>query len=97
MWILKYDTNEHIYKTDSQTWRTDLWLPRVRAGGGSDWEFRTNRYKLLFIGWINKVQRQYSTSCDKHREKNMKYICVYIFIYICIFMYNSVTLSHSKN
>ena len=28
-WNLKYDTKEHIYetKTDSQTQRTDLWLP----------------------------------------------------------------------
>ena len=35
MWNLKYDTNEHIYKTetDSQTQRTDLWLPRVRKIG----------------------------------------------------------------
>ena len=23
IWNLKYDTNEPIYKTDSQTWRTD--------------------------------------------------------------------------
>ena len=31
MWNLKYDTNETIYKreTDSQMWRTDLWLPGV--------------------------------------------------------------------
>ena len=30
MWNLKYDTNELIYETgtDSQTQRTDLWLPR---------------------------------------------------------------------
>ena len=29
MWNLKYDTNELIYETetDSQTWRTDLWFP----------------------------------------------------------------------
>ena len=32
MWNLKYDTNEHIYKTktDSQIEITDLWLPRRR-------------------------------------------------------------------
>ena len=32
-WNLKYETNELIYKTetDSQTQRTDLWLPRVRG------------------------------------------------------------------
>ena len=30
MWNLKYDTDEHIYETetDSQTERTDWWLPR---------------------------------------------------------------------
>ena len=30
MWTLKYDTDEPIYEseTDSQTQRTDLWLPR---------------------------------------------------------------------
>ena len=27
---LKYDTNERIYETNSQTYRTDLWLPRGR-------------------------------------------------------------------
>ena len=32
MWTLKYDTNELIYEieTDSQTYRTNLWLPRGR-------------------------------------------------------------------
>ena len=35
MWNLKYDTNEPIYKTetDSRTCRTDLWLPRGREEG----------------------------------------------------------------
>ena len=43
-WNLKYDTNEHIYEReiDSQTERTDLWLPR-RRGGGKDWEFGVSR------------------------------------------------------
>ena len=47
MWNLKGGTNEPFYRSeaDSQTWRTDLWLP----GGGSriDWEFAVNRCKLL--------------------------------------------------
>ena len=32
MWNLKYSTSEptHRIETDSQTWRTDLWLPRGR-------------------------------------------------------------------
>ena len=35
MWNLKANTNEFIYETemDSQTQRTDLWLPRRRKGG----------------------------------------------------------------
>ena len=35
MWNLKYGTKDPIYKTetDSQTWRTDLWLPRVEGVG----------------------------------------------------------------
>ena len=50
MWNLKYDTNEHIYKT----WRTDLRLPRGRVGEGEkDWEFRTSRCKLAYVGWVN--------------------------------------------
>ena len=62
MWNLKYDTNELIYKTetDSQTWRTDLWLPRGR-GEGLDWEFGTSRCKLLYIEWINNMVLLYST------------------------------------
>ena len=52
MWNPKYDTNERIYEieTDSQTQRTDLWLPRWREGGGGmEWEFGISRYKLLYI------------------------------------------------
>ena len=38
MWNLKYDTNELIYETetDSQTQRADLWLPR-EVGVGKEW------------------------------------------------------------
>ena len=38
IWTLKYGTNEPIYKieTDSQTWRTELWLPRG-SGEGVGW------------------------------------------------------------
>ena len=53
-WNLKYGTNEPIYKTqtDSQTQRTDLWLPRG-GGRGMDWEFGVGRCKLLHTEWIN--------------------------------------------
>ena len=32
---LKYNTNGHIYETDSQTKRTELWLPGGRRSNGS--------------------------------------------------------------
>ena len=37
---MSYDTNEHIYKTetDSETQRTELWLV-AKGGRGMDWEF----------------------------------------------------------
>ena len=36
MWNLKNDTDELIYKTetDSQIWRTNLWLPGGKEGEG---------------------------------------------------------------
>ena len=32
MWTLKHDTNEHIYETETDSYRTDLWLPRRIVG-----------------------------------------------------------------
>ena len=49
-WNLKYDTSELIYEaeTDSQTQRTDQWLPRGRRSGrGVNWEFEVSSYKLF--------------------------------------------------
>ena len=46
----KKDKNELIYKTgaDSETYRTNIWLPKGK-GGGQDQEFGINRYTLLYI------------------------------------------------
>ena len=63
MWNLKYDTNKLIYQTetDSQTWKTNLWLPKGREGeGGMKWEFGISRYKLQYIK-INNKDIMYST------------------------------------
>ena len=37
MWNLKNNTNESIYKTEtnSKTWKTNLWLPNRKGSGGS--------------------------------------------------------------
>ena len=63
MWNLKYDTNELIYETEtnSQTERTELWPPRWGSRGGKDWEFGISRGKLLYIEWINNKVLLYST------------------------------------
>ena len=50
-WNLKYDTNQYFYETDSQTQRTDLWLPKG-MGSGCGIE-GISKGKLLCIGWLN--------------------------------------------
>ena len=54
MWnlILKNDTNELIYKTetDLQVLKTNLWLPKGKHGGGGiNQELRMNMHTLLHI------------------------------------------------
>ena len=64
MWNVKYNTNQHIHetKTDSLIQRTDLWLPRGREfRGGKDWEFGISRGKRLYIEWINNKDLLYSS------------------------------------
>ena len=74
MWNLKYDTNELIYEreTDSQTQRTDLWLPRARGPGGRDgvgvWGLQMQT--IIYImdkqqGPTVQHRELYSISCDK--------------------------------
>ena len=71
MWSLKYDTYELIYKTGTDSQRTDLWLSRGGRGrGGMKWEFGVSRCNLLYIEWINnKVVLysigNYSIFCDR--------------------------------
>ena len=54
---------------DSQTQRTDLWLPKGRWGGkGMNWESGVGRGKLLHLEWTNDNDLMYSTGtifCDK--------------------------------
>ena len=55
MWnpIFKNDTNELIYKTetDTQILKTNLWLPKgkVRVGGGINQKYGINIYIFLYI------------------------------------------------
>jgi len=57
------DTNELIYKTeaDSQTSRTNLWLPAGRMEEGIVGEFGMDVYTRLYLKWITNKDLLYST------------------------------------
>ena len=42
MWNLKYDKNEHIYETETDS-ETENRFVVARARGGKDWEFEISR------------------------------------------------------
>ena len=76
---------------DSQTWKTNLWLPKRKAGGrGINQEFGSNIYTQLYIKQINQqgpnVQHRelYSIFCNNYmgKESEKEYIYIYIYIYI---------------
>ena len=78
MWNLNYDTSELIYETDSQTHRTDLWLPGKGDGEGRIGSLRLAdaiTKPLLPDAIIQRMdeqqgltiqhRKQYSIFCDK--------------------------------
>ena len=62
---LKQDTNELIYKTetDSQTQKANLKLPKSKRCGRISYEFEISRYKLLHI---KKTTRSYYRSTGNY-------------------------------
>ena len=83
---LKYDTNELIYKTDSQTEDRLVVAKGAGGGGGMEWDFGVSRCKLLHIEWINNKVLLYSSGNyiqypkinhnGKEYLKNNVYICI---------------------
>ena len=64
MWNLKYDTNEFIYKTetDLQTQKTNLQLPKEKEGrGGINQEFGISIYTVLYRKQMKNKDLLYST------------------------------------
>ena len=62
MWNLKYGTNDPIYKAETDSQRTDLWLSRRRGRRtGTVWEFGVSRSKLSNLESINNKVLLYST------------------------------------
>ena len=80
MWNLKYDTNELIYKTetDSQTQKTNLWLPKGQRGESDKLGDGINIYTLLYIKQITNKDLLYSIgnstqySAITYMEKNLR-------------------------
>ena len=82
MWNLKINTNELIYKTetDSQMWKITYGYQRGKSGGGINQEYGFNRYTPLYVKQINNKDLLYSTGNyiqltynGKELEKN---ICI---------------------
>ena len=65
MWNQKYDTNEPIYKTetDSRTENRQVFAHGEGVKGGNEWEAGVSRCQLLHIKWINNkiLLHMYST------------------------------------
>ena len=66
MWNLKYDTNELIYKTDSQTQKTNLWLPKEKWGGERD---ELGVWDQQIQTAICKIDKQQGSTVQ-HREQS---------------------------
>ena len=67
MWNLKYDTNELIYKTetDSQTQKTNLRLPKGKGRGGINQELGISKYKVQAT--IYKIDKQQGPTVQVYR------------------------------
>ena len=96
MWNLKYDTNEHMNKaeTNSQTQKPNLWLPRGKKVGGGDksgvgdQQIQITIYKIDKQGHDVQYRELYSISYHTIMEKNMKNNR---------YMYNWITLLYTRN
>ena len=63
MWNIKYDTNESIYETETESWiENRLAVAKGEDfGGGVECEVGVSRCKLLYMEWINNKVLLYST------------------------------------
>ena len=79
--------NISMGQKQTQTYRTDLWLPRERGRGGG-LGAGISKCKLLYTEWINKAllhstgnDTQYPVINHNGKEYEKEYMCVYIYIY----------------
>ena len=92
MWNPKNNANDLICKieTDSQTWKTNLWLPKRKCQGGINQESGIHRYILLYIKQINNKDLLCSTGnytqdlviTDNGKESEKEYIYMFTHTYM---------------
>ena len=73
---------------------------QVGVERGMDWEFGVKRCKLLYTGWINKVLVNGTGNYIQYpviNHNGKEYEKEFIYIYICIYMYDWITLLYSRN
>ena len=84
MWNLKYDAREPNFKTetDSRHRKQTCGCQRRKVWGRDEWETGLSRYKLLQVGWINRIQL-YSTEnyiqypMINHKGKELEKMYIY--------------------
>jgi len=57
-WNLEYDVSENMKQKQAHKYREQTHGCQGQGREGQDWEVGISRYKLVSIGWIDKV-RQY--------------------------------------
>ena len=84
---LEYDTKEPIYKTETDSQRTDFWLPRGSEGEGWTVSLGLVDANDLYLKWINNKVLIYSTgnyiqhpviNCNGKEYFLKMHICVYL-------------------
>ena len=89
IWTLKYDPNEHICETKTDSQILMCGYQGGGAKGGKVWEFGINRCKPLYTGWINKKVLLYSTGdyiqypVTNHNGKDYEKECVCVCVCVC--------------
>ena len=109
-WNLKYGTNDPICKTEtnSRTWRTDLRLPRGRAGGsGMDGGFGISRCNLLHLERISNEVLLFSTGNStqslgvehggRQYEKEKVHVCMTWSLCCAAEMDTTMSINYNKN
>ena len=87
IWNLEYDTKEPIYKTETDSQRTDFGLPRGREGEGWTVSLGLTDANCLHLKWINNKVLMYSTgNYTQHPVINHNGKEYFLKMHICVYL-----------